>query len=422
MNEDYLQYVWRYQRLPHGRLKSTAGREVTVLFQGHWNKHAGPDFLEAKLRIGRELWHGSVEIHVRSSDWRRHKHQGDVAYRNVILHVVYEDDEPLVNEEGMEVPTLILKGLLNEQHLAAYRNFMERFDYVPCGNQLHRVGALERTSWLQRMAVERLSERSKRAAALLMHYAGDWNAVWWQMLCRSFGFGLNQMAYEAMAESLNWQVVAKHAHRPVSLEALLLVHSGWFSLDGKLRTNDVIKQEFEHFRKLHSLEPRSPAVWHRGRMKPANHPRVRLGQLAALLNHGMVNWCAVSNINDLDELLQRFRVQAQMVGLTMKAAPGLSEPIGKSAAELIVANAFIPLAYHEAELQNRSEAKERLLHWMESLPKERNRVTKNWERVGWKADNLLETQGQIHLFNEYCCRKKCVSCSIGVTLLNQAQP
>ncbi len=421
MNEDYLQYIWRYQRLPHGRLSTTSGRDVTVLFQGHWNKHAGPDFLEAKLRIGKELWHGSVEVHVRSSDWRRHKHQGDPAYRNVILHVVYDDDEPLVNEEGMEVPTLIMKELIDAQHLANYQAFIERFDHVPCGNQLHQVSELTRSAWLQRMAVERLSERSKRVAVLLMNYAGDWNAVWWHLLCRSFGFGLNQSAYEALAESLKWQVVAKHAHRPQSLEALLLVHSGWFSLDKKLRENDPIKREFEHFRQLHQLTPRSPAVWNRGRMKPANHPRVRLGQLAALMHHGLVNWSAVSGVAELDELIDRFRVQSLMVGLNMQANPGLSERMGKSAIELIIANAVIPMAYHEARLQNKFDTIDRLLDWMDSLPKEQNKITRNWETVGWKARSLLETQGQIYLFNEYCCRKKCVSCSIGVTLLNQAQ-
>lgn len=421
MNEDYLQYIWRYQRLPHGRLKTTAGREIVVLFQGHWNKHAGPDFLEAKLRMGKEIWHGSVEIHVRSSDWRRHKHQGDPAYRNVILHVVFEDDEPLVNEAGMEVPTLILNGLLDENHVATYRSFIERLDLVPCGSQVHQVSELKRTAWLQRMAVERLSSRSNRVAALLMHYAGDWNAVWWHLLCRAFGFGLNQQAYEALAESLKWQVVAKHAHRCASLEALLLVHSGWFLLDEKLRSNDQIKAEFDHFRMLHKLVPRSPAVWNRGRMKPANHPRVRLGQLAALAHHGFVNWSTVSNTDDIDELLDRLRVQAPMVGLNLSAAPGLSEKPGKSTVELIIANAIIPLAYYQAELQNNTDRKEVLLGWLEHLPKERNRIIRNWENVSWRANNMLETQGLIHLFHEYCCRKKCVSCSIGVTLLNQTE-
>lgn len=421
MNEDYLQFIWRYQRLPHGRLLTTSGREITVLFQGHWNKHAGPDFLEAKLRIGKELWHGSVEIHVRSSDWRRHKHCGDPAYRNVILHVVYEDDQPLVNSEGMEVPTLIMKSLIDEQHLDSYRNFIERFDHVPCGNQLHEVSELTRSTWLQRMAVERLAERSKRVAALLMNYRGDWNAVWWHLLCRAFGFGLNQGAYEALAESLKWQVVAKHAHRPESLESLLLVHSGWFTLDAKLRANAQIRAEFDHFRKLHQLQPRSPAVWNRGRMKPANHPRVRLGQLAALMHHGLVNWSAVSHAESLEDLMKRLRVQSSMIGLNMKAQPGLSELLGISAVQLIIANAVIPIAYHEARLQNKHDAIDRLLDWMDELPKEQNRITRNWNTVGWRARSLLETQGQIHLFNEYCCRKKCVSCSIGVTLLNQAK-
>ena len=45
-----------------------------------------------KLKLAGQLSLGSIEIHVKSSDWHFHRHSGDIAYNNVILHVVYTDD------------------------------------------------------------------------------------------------------------------------------------------------------------------------------------------------------------------------------------------------------------------------------------------------------------------------------------------
>ena len=156
MNEDYLQYIWRYQRLPNVDFTCVSGRILNVIFQGHWNKHAGPDFLEARIRIGREQWIGSVEVHVKSSEWRKHRHQSDPAYTNVVLHVVYEDDEPLINAAGEEVPTIELKGLIDSTHVEAYTHFIQRSEHLSCSGRLDQVEAISRQAWLHRMAVERL--------------------------------------------------------------------------------------------------------------------------------------------------------------------------------------------------------------------------------------------------------------------------
>ena len=45
-------------------------------------------------------WFGSVEIHVKSSDWHKHKHSDDPNYENVILHVVYEYDQAILDSSG----------------------------------------------------------------------------------------------------------------------------------------------------------------------------------------------------------------------------------------------------------------------------------------------------------------------------------
>ena len=81
------QYLWK-QRMMGRKCLTVRGDDVEIIYAGIHNRDAGPDFLNARLRINGREWIGNVEIHVKASDWRRHGHDADPAYGNVILHVV----------------------------------------------------------------------------------------------------------------------------------------------------------------------------------------------------------------------------------------------------------------------------------------------------------------------------------------------
>ena len=86
--EELLHYVWKHKLFPLKALTTTAGLPVEVIDPGLHNTNAGPDFFNAKIRIGGTLWVGNVEIHDHAADWYTHEHHHDARYDNVILHVV----------------------------------------------------------------------------------------------------------------------------------------------------------------------------------------------------------------------------------------------------------------------------------------------------------------------------------------------
>lgn len=92
MKEQLLQFIWRYQYFYRPQLHTEAGEPLQILAPGELNTHQGPDFLNALIRIGNTFWAGNIELHIRTSDWKRHAHQKDKHYSNVILHVVWEND------------------------------------------------------------------------------------------------------------------------------------------------------------------------------------------------------------------------------------------------------------------------------------------------------------------------------------------
>lgn len=108
LKELVLQYAWQFRRYDIQALETSTGLPVRIMHPGRRNRDGGPDFLDARVMIGDLEWRGHVEIHRRSSEWLQHGHQHDDKYRNVILHVVYEDDLP--GQLIGEIPVLELQG------------------------------------------------------------------------------------------------------------------------------------------------------------------------------------------------------------------------------------------------------------------------------------------------------------------------
>ena len=102
--ERLMQYVWQHRLWVSQSMFTVDGRKVQVIDPGMLNTDAGPDFFNAKVKIDGETWVGNVEIHVRASDWYRHGHDKDVAYDNVILHVVEKDDMAVKRSNGDVIP------------------------------------------------------------------------------------------------------------------------------------------------------------------------------------------------------------------------------------------------------------------------------------------------------------------------------
>src|SRR5665213_1442732 len=106
--EDFLHYVWKFRLFDRFDLQTSDGKELEILSAGLHNSDSGPDFHNARIRIGDTVWAGNVEVHVSSSDWQKHGHTTDNAYNSVILHVVYRDDAPVILPDGRRLPPLEL--------------------------------------------------------------------------------------------------------------------------------------------------------------------------------------------------------------------------------------------------------------------------------------------------------------------------
>src|ERR1700744_4452857 len=131
--EDLLHYVWKFRLFDRTDLTTTTGEIIDVQSVGIPNTDSGPDFSNARIKIGDTTWASNVELHLSSSDWKKHNHTSDTAYDNVILHVVYRDDEPVTISNGRQIPTIELKDRIPDDLYNRYHNLVfGNQTIIPC--------------------------------------------------------------------------------------------------------------------------------------------------------------------------------------------------------------------------------------------------------------------------------------------------
>ncbi|RYD94322.1 MAG: DUF2851 family protein, partial [Sphingobacteriales bacterium] len=201
--EDFLHYIWKFRLFDRAGLQTVEGEEIEIFSAGMHNKDSGPDFHNARIRIGDTVWAGNVELHLSSSDWLRHAHTNDKAYDNVILHVVYRDDAPVVLPNGRRVPTLELNNRISPELYNRYHGLVfGNQQFIPCEGSIARVDGSTMSNWLSRILIERLEKRSETVVAALALNRGDWEETFYQFLAANFGFKTNALPFELLAKSL----------------------------------------------------------------------------------------------------------------------------------------------------------------------------------------------------------------------------
>ena len=196
MREELLTYLWKTQKFIRSSLKTTNKDAVVIVKPGQENAHAGPDFFNAHIQIGKTLWVGNVELHVQSSDWFRHNYQTDKNYDNVVLHVVWNNDFPVFDVSQQPIPTLSLKDYAPKNVVEKYKSWLSQNNkWILCADDLHTLPDLVRKQFWERLYVERLMEKTSLFQSWLALTQNNWEAVFFIALSKGFGLKLNGMTF-----------------------------------------------------------------------------------------------------------------------------------------------------------------------------------------------------------------------------------
>ncbi len=420
MTEEFLHYIWQY-RLYSPDLNLKTGELIGVLHPGIHNSDSGPDFFNAKIKIGDTLWAGNIEIHIHSSDWNRHKHQYDRSYDNVILHVVWRDDAPVRRKDGSAIPTLELDGLYNENSWKHYLHFMASQQWIPCESMISGVDSFVRNAWLDRVLIERLERKALQVEHVLSLTQNDWAQTFYRLLARSMGFKLNNQAFEMLAQALPYAFLAKHADDLFQVEAMVFGQAGLLESDFSDLYPQKLKKEFEFLKAKFDLTPIDAHLWRFMRLHPGNFPTLRLAQFASIIHQSGSIISGLFDSFDVDAYRKLFGAEASGYWLTHYTFDKPSAPrrktLGKASIDLLLINLVAPILFVYGRRKSDSETTERPVEMLLQLKGENNSVIRKWADLGMDVSNAASTQALLELKSNYCDAKKCLNCRIGNTLL-----
>jgi hypothetical protein len=421
MDEELLQFIWKFGLFDKANARTSAGERVEVQSPGMQNSDAGPDFSNARLTIGGVQWAGSVEVHLRASDWKRHSHHDNRAYDSVILHVVQHNDcAPVRTSQGAAIP--VYEVQLEQALASRYRQLMASQSFAPCRPLLGGVERFKLRLFLTRLAVERMEQRSARVAELLAASGNSWEEVFRRMLFRAFGFGVNAQPFEQLAQKIPAGCIGRHGDSLLQLEALLLGQAGLLGSQPQDEYHRRLLQEYSLLRAKFSLSPMEPHVWKFLRMRPANFPTVRLAQLAALLNANGKLAAKALEAKTLQDCTAIFSVAPSEYWDTHympgKASGFRKKSLGEKSVERIAANVVAPLLFAYGKSRSQEALCEAAVELLEQIAPEQNAQIEGWKSMGVKPQNMFESQALLHLKQAYCNPKKCLQCTIGREILN----
>jgi hypothetical protein len=418
MQEALLQFIWQYNLYRPGELKTGDGQPVQVLHPGSLNRDAGPDFSMARVKIGETLLVGNVELHLRSSDWKKHGHDSDPAYSRIIMHVVYEHDKP----EGVNVtPVLQLKEHIPAYVLERYTDLIQATAPLPCAGSLPRVNELTRSSWLSRMLVERWEQKLGQWSEELNQAGGDWHTLFWWRLAANFGLKINTTPFMLLAQSLSLRIVTKQLSL-LQIEALLFGQAGFLSMQFEDDYPQALQKEYAFLRHKYSLTPLAPHLWKFMRLRPPSFPTVRLAQLAALIHEAPDLFTVISDNKGASALTKRLSVKASSYWddhyrFDEKSARSTTKQLGTDTIQNIIINTIAPLRFLYAHTHGRQTDAEAALQLLDELPPEDNRIIRMLAGDGWTPASAGATQSLLQLYNNYCVNKRCLECSIGLSII-----
>lgn len=402
MPEILFHYIWQQAFFASLPQMTTDGRRVEILDPGVHNLHSGPDFEQVRLRIypADELfpepvdWVGSVELHLRSSDWYRHRHHLDPAYDDVLLHVVCMADREVFNSRGEAIPQLVLRYPQGEDYVSQLIHDARRMDTLltrlPCSHSLITDPELISSEWRERLLQMRFDCRRRSVIHLLSITDHSWEDAFYVSLARSFGFHTNAAPFEMLALQTPLSFLRKHRDNLDQLTAMLLGQSGLLSAD------DPLSSEYAFLRTKFSLTPLRPTIWKRARLRPQNMPEHRIRQFAMLIHRFEFLFSSLMQSTSLDDMRAHLSV------------PGL----GPASVNSLLINTVLPYRYAWGMERSDWEAVRDSMEMMSELPAEDNTIIRQWQQLGQKVSSAADTQALIHLYQSFCQQESCLQCEV----------
>jgi hypothetical protein len=410
--EGSLHRAWEGLHFDRRGLHTTDRQQLRILHPGTLNTDQGPDFLHAAIQIGKARLHGHVELHIVADDWKRHGHDRDPHYNNVMLHAfLVAGKEPAFRADGSRIPELCLGDRIGPAPSPK----------MQAGLACSGVGKshlpLSPGAWLEDAGMERMMGKARHLQGSVASSHYDWQQVLWQEMAATLGGPVNASCFRQLAGQVPWSLVRKYVHSPECIEALLFGAGGLLAGNALDDYHGRLQAHWDFLRQKHGLKARPiPFKFHR--MHPAGFPTLRIAQLG-MMAAAFRPLCQLLEPDCIRRLWEE-RVGGHDYWATRHDFGNTLKPkhygLGQDARERLIVNVLVPMALagkQGLDLTPDNSDIQGLMDLLRSLPAEENKVTRKFAPLGLVPRNALQSQGMIGMYRDWCSAFRCMECIVG---------
>lgn len=455
MSERFLRQIWLHKEFDETKLVTLGNVRVTLLDLGEPNLDGGPDFKNARIRIGPMLFTGDIELHQFADDWTKHGHQNDPRFNSVILHVALwggEGADKMQTQAGRALQTVLLhkimKGSIPEALSRAVKyDEIWRAGPLPCAAVNINIEHSVKVNFLQELADTRLRRKERvfaerasaeaRGDAAQMLLAATWEQVLYEGVMDALGFSKNRVPFKTLATEMPLSFLRTLPPGADHLQAALFGASGLLA-DAKFTDAETggfvteLQALWNAVNVSYKGQVLTRADWQWLRLRPQNFPPVRLAGAACFADRIIGQNLFGKLVDVFSATIPPEDARTALHELFDAPADGYwkshydfgsawSTPIvslvGPSRVDDIIVNIVIPMmrAYSTA-IADETVSKNATGLYAQFRALAQNEMTERVERwllAGKKLSGARIQQGAIELFTHYCRVERCLECAVG---------
>ncbi|MFA6598778.1 MAG: DUF2851 family protein [Ignavibacteriaceae bacterium] len=326
IHEKFFADIWKQQNFEK-EIKTLEGESIQILSSGEENKdHSGPDFCNARIKIGNITYVGDVEIDTTHHDWKNHGHLINHHFNKVILHAVFANDSPhthVITQGGRKIPTLVFGDYLSQSLSATIKNAIAneregRTNKIPCTELSDQINEKEKLDFLEELGIERFKKKCEKLITRLkeliylkenkvteplVHYAlpkeyydkklcyeelNDrqiWEQLFYELCFEALGYSHNKVSMLHLAQAVKLSFLRSFI---TSADFRITAEATYFSVSGLIPdvlhlkeedTSDYTRKLYQRWQEIKSSydgQTFRETDWHFFQLRPQNFPTIRI--------------------------------------------------------------------------------------------------------------------------------------------------
>lgn len=438
---DLLIYCWKHRLFGTG-IRTLGGLEVEVVDQGLYNRHDGPTFFNAKVKIAGTLWVGNVECMTDTEEWYYRNLHADKRYDNVILVVclkygpvpINSQDKPIAMAQ-VAIPDNVRR---NAKILMGFGG-----DYLCRQNIYEYTTPLMRHAWLAAMQTEWLENVIQRMRRYHTEESMSILQIAFNQILRGFGFVTNETAMDLLARAIPVDVICKHVDDTFQIEAIIFGQAGLLVCEDTVQDALLekccekafregyftkLRNEWLYLKHKHSMPNNlSRLVWKPYGRGALSYPHVHLSMLVQWLYMnfypGIIE--RITSIKSAKEAQTFFNSHVtpywemhNHFGLeSTKCMKSLSD----NRRSYLTTAVIVPFMFFYGQIKDKDEYCDRAFDIMEQTKAFSTSESSYFTKHGLGPTDAAEAISLTHLHHEYCQKHDCLRCRFGFEFIKKHQ-